>query len=281
MDNAVLINTVGDDKETKEKKYGINCVDVASLKINQVDTPVRKYIMRQGGFGVFDTMNVAFFYSMNEQGMVTGPDEIDALMPIVPKDLVVMNSLLRLQASNVSYLILTPSKKQNSVPDDEKRFILLDRESNRWSKWEVKGARSEIRLFNQYAAGYVAYSGYDEEKVNKGEFNPGRANRIIHEVTGRLNIKYAFDFDYHAKDAGCHAPGILFVKNLKTDEYYEYDTQQADSEILLINDDGVYWRKHDAIYHCVLKDGTLADHQLLYKGEEVPHIHWAFIASEN
>jgi hypothetical protein len=58
---------------------------------------------------------------------------------------------------------------------------------------------------------------------------------------------------------------------------------QGDSEILLVQDETVYYRVFDAIYKAAIIDGkSLGEPELLVKdGQIVPQIHWAFLKKEN
>ena len=76
-------------------------------------------------------------------------------------------------------------------------------------------------------------------------------------------------------------PGILFVFNAKSKKYIEWNTGQGDSEILLVQNDEVYYRVNDKIYRAQIINGEkLGESELLIQDERVPDIHWAFITKK-
>jgi hypothetical protein len=75
----------------------------------------------------------------------------------------------------------------------------------------------------------------------------------------------------------CYYPGILYLFNVQTRQYIEWNTGQGDSEVLLMEGDTVYYRVNTGIYRTQIKqNGQIAKPVLLLKDERVPDIHWAF-----
>ncbi len=59
----------------------------------------------------------------------------------------------------------------------------------------------------------------------------------------------------------------------------KWNTGHGDSEVLLVQDDIVYYRVNDKIFKApIIKGETLGEAKLLIQDERVPDIHWAFIS---
>jgi hypothetical protein len=58
--------------------------------------------------------------------------------------------------------------------------------------------------------------------------------------------------------------------------YYQWDTHDADSEVILVEDGQVYYRVDQAIYRAKIGEKELDKPELLVEDKEVPGIHWAF-----
>jgi hypothetical protein len=87
-----------------------------------------------------------------------------------------------------------------------------------------------------------------------------------------------YTFDNWALNYGLYRPGILYLFNTDTEKYIEWSTGQGDSEILLVQDETVYYRVFDRIYKAPIVDGErLGESELLVEDSQVvPSIHWAF-----
>ena len=84
-----------------------------------------------------------------------------------------------------------------------------------------------------------------------------------------------FRFDYF----GVYSPGTLYLLNVKTKDFFEWHTGQGDCEILLVENDDIYYRVNDEIYmRKILGDKRLEKPRLLIKNTVVPDIHWASIS---
>jgi hypothetical protein len=90
-------------------------------------------------------------------------------------------------------------------------------------------------------------------------------------------------FDQRNGWFGDYYPGILFLYNVETKKYIEWKTlengrPQGDSEVLLVQDETVYYRINDKIYKAPIENGNkLGNSKLLVQDDRVRDIHWAFI----
>ena len=62
-----------------------------------------------------------------------------------------------------------------------------------------------------------------------------------------------------------------------SEKMYPITTNQADSEVLLVENGVVYYRVSDCLYSAEIRGGEIGAPKLLAKAEEVRDAHWAFI----
>ncbi|NOS90744.1 MAG: hypothetical protein HOP30_02370, partial [Cyclobacteriaceae bacterium] len=111
----------------------------------------------------------------------------------------------------------------------------------------------------------------DEIKFNR--ISPGKNARRQKGTANGTPFDFRSDFYYR------YYLGILYLLNVQTRNYIEWNTNQGDSEILLVEKDQVYYRVNDEIYNAPILNGKkLGKAKLLIKDEVVPDIHWAFLS---
>ncbi len=149
---------------------------------------------------------------------------------------------------------------------------ILDKKQNEWHSKFIKGNLVRIRGFGEWIGGYVFNDHIEGKKLPGSEQWTARESGLSPaERWGlyRQNFKYAY------------APGILYFYNAFTKEYFELVTNQADSEVILIQDDTVIYRAYDELYSAKIINGKkLSQSQLLLKDDRVPDIHWAFFGGK-
>ena len=72
-------------------------------------------------------------------------------------------------------------------------------------------------------------------------------------------------------------PGRLDVYNIDTEKLCTITTNQGDSEILLIEDNTVYYRVSDRLYKAPITDSGFGAATLIANDEAIRDAHWAFI----
>jgi hypothetical protein len=147
---------------------------------------------------------------------------------------------------------------------------LYSKQKNTWRDVELKGNNPTIMAYGCWLAGVVQDSrGYDTRYFHS-KVSPGKAERD--------SVYMEYSFDDWANNYDVYRPGILYLFNTDTEKYIEWSTGQGDSEILLVQDETVYYRVFDKIYKAAIVDGEkLGRPALLAKDSRVvPSIHWAF-----
>ena len=74
-------------------------------------------------------------------------------------------------------------------------------------------------------------------------------------------------------------PGELILYNAFSRATIKIKTGEADSEVLLVSDDAVFYRVNDVLYRCPLNGSALGESVVLASGGEIVQAHWAFLAS--
>jgi hypothetical protein len=169
------------------------------------------------------------------------------------------------------------------------RYVLVyDKNTNEWYKHTFKGNISSIRSYdNGWVAGTIrdmdqgryfdkTTMTYGEEYDFKREI-PGYEERepIYYDRTDGV---WGDCFDERAQNFGTYYPGLLYLFNVHTKDYIEWDTKQGDSEVLLVQDGMVYYRVNTKILKsAIINDKALSEPELLIDDVRVRDIHWAYL----
>jgi hypothetical protein len=264
-------------------------IDIKNFSIKKLAPEDFVYAEIAGNAGAclltFDGLGV---YTSSENGELRIPKTIDiAQRPIFPIQLPEEYQLHKKERRSIginnSYaFVFSLNNSQASEKDlGFTDFAVLDKSSNSWFKQRIKGNYSgAVRSFDEWIAG-TAYSNlnlFDEKGRLKDKIkrvSPGKDKR--RQKISKTGMPADYRFDYF----GVYSPGILYMLNVKTRDYLEWNTGQGDSEILLVENNEVYYRVNDEIYKApILKGKKLGKAHLLIKNEIVPDIHWAFISAK-
>jgi hypothetical protein len=152
-------------------------------------------------------------------------------------------------------------------------FRLLDRRTNTWVQLQVPGNRSwDVRAFGSWMAGIV------DRSVPREAFEVSPGRHKPEYTTGRRfrHVGEFYTIDDYLEEEDLYRPGVLFLYNIETRRYYQWDTHDGDCEILLVRDNIVYYRVDQSIFRARIGARTLGKAELLVQDAGVPGIHWAF-----
>lgn len=196
------------------------------------------------------------------------------------------NRLYSLEANNSEFLIMNLDK---SIPVNDSlghtELLCLNKKSKKWFTFNIKGNYSTNRLFANWLSGEVTSKNIGSYQTTSGriDFNFGKISPGI-ELRKKISNNKGFwgeTFDERAETFGNYFPGILYLLNIETKSYIEWNTYQGDSEILLVDHEIVYYRVNDKIFKAPINDGEkLGKSELLIHDARVPDIHWAFISDK-
>ena len=157
-------------------------------------------------------------------------------------------------------------RERNSSKGKVSTLYLNIKQSGEWREVTFDGDLTGVRSFGPWIVGYVSYF---EQKES-----PGKDQRR------QTQAETGYPFDWKIMDLKMYFPGILFLYDIRTGKKYTIETNQGDSEILLVEEDIVYYRVNDRILKAKIGKESIGEPELVVEGEVVPDIHWAFMGPE-
>jgi hypothetical protein len=155
------------------------------------------------------------------------------------------------------------------------KIWIYKKDIKEWDKLNIAGIPTFYRGFGNWMAGTVTErtKGKNNSKVTveKKEL-PGKEKR------NKKLRKTGTPVDYRYDSFEIYSDGQLFLYNVETKKKITINTEQGDSEVLLIDGDILYYRVYDSIYQATIKNGKIENEQIILQDEYVPDIHWAFIS---
>jgi hypothetical protein len=176
-----------------------------------------------------------------------------------------------------NYLVIwnKSSEYNQSKSLGSSNVIIYDRVGQQWHKLKLKGNNVHMLNFNNWLGGWITES-YDDKNGLSWE-SPGE------NVRKKENNSLGSTFDERASISSVYMPGILYLYNLETKQYIEWETGQGDSEILILQNKMVYYRVNDKIFKRPIycgKELSLGDPELIIQNEIIMDVHWAFMANK-
>lgn len=182
-----------------------------------------------------------------------------------------------LYLNNEHLLAVTRGEYQPKSPNGlgKLTYRIYDKAGGTWKSLTVPGNLTKsLRAFGPWIAGMVNEGAGNERPgvtsaLKPPRVSPGRAERSQENRATGMPIDIWLEGFYYR-------PGILFLYHVPTARYYQWDTHQGDSEILLVEKDQVYYRVNRTIYRAVIGEKAVGKPTLVVAGDEVPDIHWIF-----
>lgn len=188
----------------------------------------------------------------------------------------------------------------NSIPEENKNntieYLMLCKQTKEWHTIKFEGGGSSLVGYGKWLAGTTVDYNHGTYYLEKGKpvnynfkrITPGVQNRRPLYSISEQDFSYeeSESFDQRNNKFGDYYPGVLFLYNVETRSYIQWDAlekefYQGDSEILLVQDEVVYYRVNDKIYSSPIVNGKkLGKQTLLIQHDIVRDIHWAFISKK-
>ncbi|MCB0490183.1 MAG: hypothetical protein KDC99_16995, partial [Cyclobacteriaceae bacterium] len=277
--------TCPDVKNKKLHHFGINIYTGQSRRILPED--FAHSLLSGSTGGALETWDIQQLYTNPNNGNLVIPNT-PSIQDRPPYPLVLPDSFQLSVKARVGVHInnshFTAINLKVEDPNQESigmsHFVVFNKQKGEWHRWDVQGSNTSVRGFDNWIAGNIVTSNvmlvFDQqdrliEKIALNRVSPGKeARRQKGSTTG---IPFDFRIDFY----DLFYPGILFAHNISTGATINWSTGQGDSEILLVENEMIYYRINDRIYSVPLLHGTeLGESKLLIKDERVPDIHWAF-----
>lgn len=279
--------TCPDIKNKKLYHFGINIYTGQAKEILPQDF-ANSLISGSPG-GALDAWDIQLLYTNPENGRLAIPKttkiEDRPHYPLVIPDSLQLREKTRVGVQIKNSFVTAINKK---IIDSDREsigmchYLIFNTQTERWHTMDVEGSSTVVRGFGEWIAGSVAASNveliFDEqgrlkEKIPLSRISPGIEDRR------KKGTDTGTPFDLRADFFDLYYPGILFLHNINTGEIIKWNTNQGDSEILLVQDDIVYYRINDKIFKAsIINSESLGESELLVQDERVPDIHWAFIS---
>jgi hypothetical protein len=178
-----------------------------------------------------------------------------------------------LQRKRKDLIFIYVNNKNSLVLNKSKGYIFYNKQTKQWFTRDFTGDKTSVYSYGNWLVGTIlqSYKKYSGDTLEK-KYSPGK------ELRKKLNSNNPFNVDERFFDYGVYSPGILYLLNTFSQKYIEIVTNQGDSEILLVEDNMVYYRVNDEIFKSIIiNDEKLGTPELLIKNIDVLDIHWAFI----
>jgi hypothetical protein len=265
------------DMYSKERGKYFKRVDIKNLNIEEVDIDnfIHAKITGIPG-GMIDGKDYLLVYSNEQNGsleisLVGDRDERPIFSYSLPEQYQFKSYERHVVSINNSEIfVLHGEYEKASTKLGSSEIIYLNKRNNRWNKVIISGNIQKPRGFYEWIVGFVT-----NDHI-KGKKLPG-AGKWTYRESG-LSPKERWNYyPEFGEDRYVYTPGILYFYNTLTEEYFEIETNQADSEVILLQANSVIYRVYDELYIAEIINGKKLDKpKLLIKDDRVPDIHWAF-----
>lgn len=257
------------NSELDDRLY--NSYEISSLKyIDSVDLRLYKNIYLTGFMGG-NVVGADYILSYNREKdgyleiIVTGDRSKRPCFPYELPEKYRFNTYARqlVCINNDNYFLVSGNEQSGVNSLGIVPLFVYDKKNKEWSEKMLTGTLPRIRGFSEWLCGYIGDN--SESLLNK----PLPGSSLWKDRATGLSPALRYE--------GMYASGILYFYNPSTKVYFELHTNQADSEVVLIQNNKVIYRVYDELYKADLVDGNrLGESRLLLKDDRVPDIHWAF-----
>ena len=159
-------------------------------------------------------------------------------------------------------------------------FWARERGEGAWLRLPIPPSHSpNIRGFGAFLA--WPESVYEEDQEARIKADPRLApTRAVHANPGewrKTGSKWGVSTEFVLTHSTTIHPGVLHIFDVKTNRHFQIHTQQSDSEVLLVEDNKVYYRVSDRLYAAEIHGNQLTGQRQIAQSDLVRDAHWAFI----
>jgi hypothetical protein len=168
-------------------------------------------------------------------------------------------------ASNTQLLAIAIIEDGN--PSKGHALLVFRRSDQNWRRIpELAPGASYEHVFGAFVAGagVIRKEATKEESAGRSEWRSQESRTGPSTLALFQESPFAF-------------PGRLYLYDASSEQTYTIVTNQADSEILLVENGTVYYRASDRLYAASLSGSRIGPGRLLATSEAVRDAHWAFI----
>lgn len=173
----------------------------------------------------------------------------------------------------------------------KEELLCYDMHNRTWSKINMTYPQCSLLSNNSWILG--SYHLFDKD----GKVSPGANCRDSiyncdwYSVEKRYEFEdfpnyratgFGYTFDQKSKVEKAYYPGTLFLYNSLTNQYIEHNTNQGDSQALLIHNNILYYRINNMIFSAPIIEGNrIGDSKMILKNPFAVDFHWAFFVKDN
>jgi hypothetical protein len=141
------------------------------------------------------------------------------------------------------------------------------------------GQDASFRAFGHFLAWPESINrAFQEEQIKS---NPalatGKVESAGREEWRKTDTKWGLSTEWALDHYSPILPGVLHILGVQTGRTYLISTHQADSEVLLIEDNVVYYRVSDRLYRSEIQGDVLTSSKQIGQSDLIRDAHWAFI----
>ena len=224
----------------------------------------------QGEFGTIDRGASDIIFTTVKSGTVFfNGNGIDLNIPAPPAQDTTAKDIWQMRAHDRSTTVMRRMKEPSAsvIGDGSSPLYVFSAESKAWRTYIVPGSTPRIKMIGKWIMGIAS-------SEVEGRESPGRAGRRQEESGPKPDRRPLTDLRF--QHSGKYFPGVLFLINTQTGDYFPIRTDQGDSEILLVEGSAVYYRVNNQLLVASLQGKALGPSRVLAEGDAVPEVHWAF-----
>jgi hypothetical protein len=162
------------------------------------------------------------------------------------------------------------------LENKDRRILALRKKDNTWRRVPVPMTRplegsalTPLPIMRGFGH-YIAMA----ETLPKDARTTGSAGR---SEWRKRETKLGPQTEYFFQSAGVIFPGRLHIYDVDTERSFSLQTDQGDSEILLVEDNTIYYRASDRLYSATINSDGIGRPRLLVTDELIRDAHWAFV----
>jgi hypothetical protein len=155
-----------------------------------------------------------------------------------------------------------------SAPEKKFNYWLFDKTRDAWRKIVMPGkdldALPKLKAFGTWLAGVLVGKAVDTpEEISAAEDKIKKA--------GRENDNAYHDY------LMMNSQQVIYIYDTKSDQSYKIKTDDIVTEVLLIENNTVYYRVNDRLYQATLSNGEAIGTKLIVQDPALVNVYWAFI----
>ncbi len=192
----------------------------------------------------------------------------------LPEDVVIKSNYYagKVLINNDLTLVLYLYEKENQTEWNLLKFRIYDKIGKDWSFFKLETSIVNMKSFGRWLCG-----NYKIKEANKNKEDFSKEDWVKRKTQFGPSYKTLIDTDESYKFI---SKGNLYVFNMDNQNVIKWETGNGDSEILLIDNNTIYYRVTNKLFRVPIIEGKrLGEPTILIEDNRVGDIHWAFISN--